>query len=425
MPKRLPIAVFACVAFFFTYVVIWGRGQEKSILVVMPLQVLDGITQSETIQITQFIEHNILQTKMYDLVERTLVDKMLKDSEFRPFGHCDVDCAVRIAKQMSAKKVVIGTAGKLGSAYNIQLKLIDVETNRLERSSYVLRDCRLDELPNYMSDLVRDLLGPPGTQVSVPATPKDEPAKGEKLEEKDKSDRESRISGIPVIKATPAKRIAKKRKFPWLIVGGLALGAAAAVILLTGKKNTLFTENWDSGAIDTTQWAYIDDVIPSHGGHKASVVNGALFINGLDDWTQGCGIIMKKGFGIGTRLTVKFKIEQIVVYNDFQGFLVFYETAGLTPEHYQLAPSLFSLCGGNDNIRDLFIYDDAAQIKYPLGNYTPGTYYTLEIMFESTQTRFSANGHTVTLPKSFPSYHLNFGCHVTDSYFDDLIITRH
>lgn len=223
MSNRKAVSLLAMLSFLWTQVFIYGQSKVKPILIVMPLQVLDGLTKTETIQITQYIEYNILQMNEYDLVERTIVEKLVKDMERRVEGPCDADCAMRVAKQASAQKIIMGTAGKFGKAFSIQIKLIDVETNRMEKGSFILKECPLEELPTYLSALVQDLFGPSGTGQAQDKTLKRDPSK--------------QTPPVVKTKAAPEQKNRKKGKFPWLLVGGLVVaGGIVAAILISGKK---------------------------------------------------------------------------------------------------------------------------------------------------------------------------------------------
>jgi len=196
------------------------------------------------------------------------------------------------------------------------------------------------------------------------------------------------------------------------------------ISLTCGSAGQIFAEDWNSGVIDTEKWNFVDNIISSHGGHKASVVNGELFINAWDDWTQSCGILSKAGFPINTRLSLKFKIHRIRVYNQYQSIIQFLDSGEVDGNGYKIGNRLFSLCGGNDDNRTLFIIDNENQ-EYSLGNYMPDQDYFLEIIFTGSETRVSVNGNVVTIPHSYPNYHIHFGGHVEDSYFDDLVIENY
>ena len=183
-----------------------------------------------------------------------------------------------------------------------------------------------------------------------------------------------------------------------------------------------FNENWDDGLIDPDMWNFVDNVVPSHGGHKASIVDGELFINAYNDWTQGCGIISKIGFPNNTVLNLQYRVGVVRVANAFQGIMFLMDSGELSADGYNTGRYLMELGCGNDNIRDLFVLD-AEGTKYPLGYYVPGQTYDLQIVFGISDTRVTTNGATVTIPHAYPVYHPMFGGHVEDSYFDNLSVS--
>jgi hypothetical protein len=126
----------------------------------LTLQALTPISQTDAIQITQYLEEELFYSGKFDLVERTQVDKILRESQYQQSGVCDIECAVLIGKQLAAKKVIIGTVGKLGSAYTIQIKLIDVETGKIERPTSIQPECRLEDLPGFLRSLIVKLTAP-------------------------------------------------------------------------------------------------------------------------------------------------------------------------------------------------------------------------------------------------------------------------
>jgi hypothetical protein len=183
-----------------------------------------------------------------------------------------------------------------------------------------------------------------------------------------------------------------------------------------------FQENWNSGVIDSNKWSFVDNVDPNHGGHKASVVNGELFINAIDDFTCNSGIISKRGFPSNTTLTLKYRIHQVYHLNPAQGILYFLDSGNIDATGYTTGVYLFGLVGGKDENRVLYV-DDADGNQYPLGNYSADQNYTLQIIFGQTETRVTTNGQTIVIPHGYSKYHVAFGGHVEDSYFDDLNIS--
>jgi formylglycine-generating enzyme required for sulfatase activity len=181
---------------------------------------LAPLSQTDAIQITQYIEEEPYYSGKFELVERTKVDKILMESQYQQSGRCDVECAVKIGKKLGASKVIIGTVGRLGNSYTIQIKLVDVATGKIERPASIQAESRLEDLPKFLGDLIIKITGP------IQQLPT-EPEKKIKEEEQ----KPVAVAG----KEIPLKQI-KKKKFPWLIVAGLVVAGGVAAFLLMGKK---------------------------------------------------------------------------------------------------------------------------------------------------------------------------------------------
>ncbi len=132
--------------------------KEKNVLAVLDLKG-EGISISEARIITGFLQEAMFKTKKYELIERTQVEQILKEFEYQQSGICDIKCAVNIGKQLAANKVLIGTVGKLGTLYTIQVKILDIELGKIEKMDSIRTNCKIGELPDYILTLVKKLIG--------------------------------------------------------------------------------------------------------------------------------------------------------------------------------------------------------------------------------------------------------------------------
>jgi len=148
---------------------------NKPVLAVLKLKALEPITDSESYQITNFLQSELLYSREFTLIDRIQVDEILKEMKYQQSGACDVTCAAEIGKQLAASKVIKGSVGKLGNAYTISIDLVDVETARIENSSNILERCALEDLPAFMRQLVTNLLSAnPTGAPRVSVKPKDD-----------------------------------------------------------------------------------------------------------------------------------------------------------------------------------------------------------------------------------------------------------
>jgi len=124
-----------------------------------------GVSDTEAKILTQTLTSRIISLGEYIVVERANIDKILKEQKFQHSGCTDSECAVEIGQLLNADLTVIGSAGKIGSTYTIQVRIINVESGEALRSADFTHKGEIDELLSVGVDAVaHELLGLPYTK---------------------------------------------------------------------------------------------------------------------------------------------------------------------------------------------------------------------------------------------------------------------
>ena len=97
----------------------------KDIIAVLDLETI-GLTPEEAKILTQRLTTKLISLDKYQVVERTNMDKILKEQKFQKSGCTDSECAVEIGQLLNTDFIVIGSVSKFGSMYSIDARLIDV-----------------------------------------------------------------------------------------------------------------------------------------------------------------------------------------------------------------------------------------------------------------------------------------------------------
>lgn len=155
MEKKSKLLVFMLGIFLLGSFSLHG---QKSILAILDLKG-EGISASEARIITGIIQEEMFKTGKYDLVERTRIEQLFEELEHKPSDFCDIQCAVKIGKQLSADKVMVGTIGKLGSLFTIQVKIVDIERSKIEKMESIRAKGDIGDLPDHLNKLIYDLTG--------------------------------------------------------------------------------------------------------------------------------------------------------------------------------------------------------------------------------------------------------------------------
>lgn len=98
----------------------------------MRIAVLDlayqGISRSTGNTISNLIRTEFINLRKYLVIERSQMNKIFTELELQESGCTDNECAIKIGKLLSTKKIIIGEASKLDTLIIINLRLVDVES---------------------------------------------------------------------------------------------------------------------------------------------------------------------------------------------------------------------------------------------------------------------------------------------------------
>ena len=94
-----------------------------------------GLTKDEAKVLTQRLTSELIEINNYTIVERSSIDKILQEQKSQNSGCTNSQCAVEIGQLLNSDLIVIGTVSKLGSAYNIDARMINVEDGSALKSA--------------------------------------------------------------------------------------------------------------------------------------------------------------------------------------------------------------------------------------------------------------------------------------------------
>ena len=83
---------------------------------------------------------------MYQIFERSKINRILEEQKFQYSGCVDVACAVDIGKLVGVQHMVIGTVSKIGQTYSVDSRLIDVTSGESLISAKYSTQNSIDDL---------------------------------------------------------------------------------------------------------------------------------------------------------------------------------------------------------------------------------------------------------------------------------------
>jgi TolB-like protein len=112
---------------FFIFSTMGLFADEKFSIAVMDLQVTN-VKKDEVDLLIDFLNHSLFQTGIFDVIQKDKRDRLLKEIEFSTSDVADQKKTKEIGKLLSAKLLIFGSVGKLGSNIIFNISVLDVET---------------------------------------------------------------------------------------------------------------------------------------------------------------------------------------------------------------------------------------------------------------------------------------------------------
>lgn len=107
-----------------------------------------GISVAEVRVFVDYVSSHIVDIGKYRVIDRMQRDAILREIEFSQADCADEKCQLEIGRMLSAAHIVVGSIGKVGARYLLNIKLIEVETGETLKAG--------SEKYNSIEDLIDD-----------------------------------------------------------------------------------------------------------------------------------------------------------------------------------------------------------------------------------------------------------------------------
>jgi len=90
-----------------------------------------GVPKSLAESVTDLLSTELVNTGMFEVIERMQVAKVLNEQGFQQSGITDSSKAVKLGKILNTKNIVVGTVSKLGKSFLVNVKIVNVATGNI------------------------------------------------------------------------------------------------------------------------------------------------------------------------------------------------------------------------------------------------------------------------------------------------------
>ena len=119
----------------------------------------DGIKPDEALALTDRFRADLVRSERFTILERSQMDAILKEQGFQQSGAtCSNDeCAVKMGQMLGVDKLVTGSIGKLGKAFMVNARLVDVQTGKIDKAASEDCNCDIEDLIPLVTRLAKAL----------------------------------------------------------------------------------------------------------------------------------------------------------------------------------------------------------------------------------------------------------------------------
>lgn len=106
-----------------------------------------GVMESDLIGMTNRLRSELFTTGAFTMLERTRMNEILKEQKFQLTGCTLTECAIQAGRLLNINFVVFGSIDKVSSIYSINIRLVNVESGKIEKiATEDCNKCVLDDV---------------------------------------------------------------------------------------------------------------------------------------------------------------------------------------------------------------------------------------------------------------------------------------
>ncbi len=111
-----------------------------------------GITEDEAVLITDILRTELLKTGRITIIEREKINTLLKERQLSQIG---VTESVELGKLLGVEKIIFGRIGKLGDSYVVTVRLIDVESGKVDFAEQYNCQITTESITSVMKEIAQ------------------------------------------------------------------------------------------------------------------------------------------------------------------------------------------------------------------------------------------------------------------------------
>jgi TolB-like protein len=134
-----------------------GYGQDSLKSIAVLEFEAKGVSRQEASTLTDRLRSELVRTQAFVQIERSKIEEVLKEQSFQMSGSVSQETLVEIGELLGAELVVVGSIGKVGSTYTIDLRVVDVRSAEIIGSYFKDHKGEIDGLLTKFTILAAEI----------------------------------------------------------------------------------------------------------------------------------------------------------------------------------------------------------------------------------------------------------------------------
>ncbi|HBE03879.1 MAG: hypothetical protein A2096_14685 [Spirochaetes bacterium GWF1_41_5] len=213
MKYVLPVKITIAMIYLLLPAVIFSQVQDRMRIAIMDLEP-KAVSVDVAGVVSDLIRTELFNTGLFRVVERSEMDKIMREQQFQAGGCTDTDCAVQLGQILAVRKMLVGTVSRLGAKFIINARIIDVEKAEMEfaESAQAESEGELDTAVRKFAEKIGNRIRGKNSEPQTTAKP-----------EKVKAEKKTETAGLDKYKKAVKRDI--------LLTGLSGIGAAGGTII--------------------------------------------------------------------------------------------------------------------------------------------------------------------------------------------------
>ena len=93
----------------------------------------NNVSDGDCRALTDRLRTELFNTKHYKVIEREMMEEIIKEQGFQQSGCSTDECMVEVGKLIGVEQIVGGSISKVGSTYSVSARMVSIETGDISK----------------------------------------------------------------------------------------------------------------------------------------------------------------------------------------------------------------------------------------------------------------------------------------------------